>query len=69
MATTTYSVSGMTCGHCVASVRQEVGLIDGVTGVEVELDSGTVTVESDNPVDPAAVTAAIEEAGYEVVPT
>ena len=69
MATTTYSVSGMSCGHCVASVRQEVGLIDGVTGVEVELDSGTVTVESDNPVDPAAVTAAIEEAGYEVVPT
>lgn len=69
MATTTYAVSGMTCGHCVASVRQEVGLIDGVTGVEVELDSGTVTVESDNPVDPAAVTAAIEEAGYEVVPT
>ena len=69
MATTTYSVNGMTCGHCVASVRQEVGLIDGVTGVEVELDSGAVTVESDNPVDPAAVTAAIEEAGYEVVPT
>jgi copper ion binding protein len=69
MATTTYSVSGMSCGHCVASVRQEVGLIDGVTGVEVELDSGAVTVESDNPVDPAAVTAAIEEAGYEVVPT
>lgn len=69
MATTTYSVSGMTCGHCVASVRQEVGRIDGVTGVEVELDSGTVTVESDSPLDPAAVTAAVDEAGYEVVPT
>lgn len=69
MASTTYTVSGMTCDHCVASVRQEVGQVDGVTGVEVELDSGTVTVESDSPLDPATVTAAIEEAGYEVVPT
>lgn len=68
MATTAYTVSGMTCGHCVASVQQEVGRIDGVTGVEVELDSGTVTVESDSTLDPAAVTAAIAEAGYEVAP-
>jgi copper chaperone CopZ len=57
----------MTCGHCVASVRDEVGKVDGVTRVDVELASGTVTVESER-ADPAAVTAAVAEAGYEVAP-
>ena len=65
--TATYTVTGMTCAHCVASVREEVAEVDGVTGVDVELASGTVTVESARPIDPAAVTAAVEEAGYEVV--
>ncbi len=64
----TYTVTGMTCDHCVAAVRQEVGAVDGVTDVQVELATGTLTVESDGPVDPAAVTAAVEEAGYEVAP-
>jgi copper ion binding protein len=65
-ATATYSVTGMTCGHCVAAVRDEVGKVDGVTGVDVELATGTVTIESERPVDPGAVAAAVEEAGYEV---
>jgi copper chaperone CopZ len=56
----------MTCSHCVASVREEVGKVDGVTGVDVELATGTVTIESDGPVDPGDVSAAVEEAGYEV---
>jgi copper ion binding protein len=64
--TATYTVSGMTCSHCVASVREEVGKVDGVTGVDVELATGTVTIESDGPVDPEDVSAAVEEAGYEV---
>jgi len=64
--TATYTVSGMTCSHCVASVRAEVGKVDGVTGVDVELATGTVTIESDGPVDPGDVSAAVEEAGYEV---
>ena len=64
--TATYTVSGMTCGHCVAAVREEVGKVDGVTGVEVELATGTVTVAADGPVDPAAIAAAVDEAGYEV---
>ena len=68
MATSTYAVVGMTCGHCVDAVRDEVGKVDGVTSVDVELASGTVTVESERPVDPAAVTAAVAEAGYEVAP-
>ena len=64
--TTTITVSGMSCDHCVAAVREEVGQLDGVTGVDVELATGTVTVVSEAPVDPAAVAAAVHEAGYEV---
>jgi copper ion binding protein len=64
----TYTVTGMTCDHCVAAVRQEVGAVEGVTDVQVELATGTLTVASDAPVDPADVAAAVEEAGYEVAP-
>ncbi|WP_067140711.1 heavy-metal-associated domain-containing protein [Microtetraspora malaysiensis] len=67
MTTATYTVKGMTCGHCVSSVKEEVGEVAGVTRVEVDLATGLVTVESEGPVDAAAVTAAVEEAGYEVV--
>ncbi|MBB5912730.1 copper chaperone [Nocardia transvalensis] len=66
MATSTYTVTGMTCGHCVASVREEIGKIDGVTGVEVDLSSGRVQVESAAPVTDAAIAAAVDEAGYQV---
>ncbi|GAA1527774.1 heavy-metal-associated domain-containing protein [Actinomadura kijaniata] len=63
---TTYTVAGMTCGHCVGSVRQEVGQIAGVTAVDVDLATGKVTVTSDGPLDDARVRDAVEEAGYEV---
>lgn len=66
--TTTVTVQGMTCGHCVAAVRQEVGQIPGVTDVDVDLESGVVAVASEGDLDPAAVAAAVDEAGYEVVP-
>ena len=62
--TQTYTVTGMTCEHCVASVTEEVSEIPGVDGVQVVLDSGTVTVTSSGPIDDAAVRAAVEEAGY-----
>ncbi len=65
--TATYTVTGMTCEHCVRSVTEEVSAVDGVSGVEVDLASGRVTVSGDRPVDEAAVRAAVEEAGYEVV--
>jgi copper chaperone len=65
-ATATFIVTGMTCGHCAAAVRDEVRKVDGVTGVEVDLASGRVSVASLGPVEPAAVSAAVEEAGYEV---
>lgn len=64
MITTSYLVAGMTCGHCVASVTEEISEIPGVTGVTVVLDTGLVTVTSDEPLDDAAVGAAVVEAGY-----
>jgi copper chaperone len=64
MSTASYTVTGMTCAHCVAAVTEEVGALPGVTSVEVDLGSGALTVTSDAPVDDAAVAAAVDEAGY-----
>ena len=64
MTRTTYSVTGMTCAHCVASVTEELSGIAGVTEVAVDLPTGAVTVSSERPVDEATVRAAVEEAGY-----
>jgi len=66
MATQTFRVNGMTCEHCANAVRQEVGAIQAVTGVAVELHPGeisVVTVTAEAPVELAAVSAALEEAG------
>jgi copper ion binding protein len=62
--TSTYTVVGMTCGHCVSSVSEEVGAIRGVEQVAVDLEKGSLTVTATAPVDEAAVRAAVEEAGY-----
>ncbi|GAA1403490.1 cation transporter [Catellatospora coxensis] len=64
---TVYTVKGMTCGHCVNSVSTEIGKLDGVTGVRVDLAGGAVTVSSAGALDEAAVAAAVDEAGYELV--
>ena len=64
---TDYTVSGMTCGHCVASVTEEVGALDGVSAVDVDLASGRVTVTSERPLPVAEVQAAVDEAGYQLV--
>ena len=66
---TTLGVPGMTCGHCVSSVTNELETVDGVENVSVELRTGAVsevTVLSHAPLDEAAVRAAVAEAGYEV---
>ena len=60
-----YIVLGMTCAHCVASVREEVGEVPGVRGIELDLESGRLAVTGDG-VEDAAVRAAVTEAGYEV---
>ena len=68
MTTSTYTVVGMTCEHCVRAVTEEVGGVEGVTAVAVDLASGAVTVQSDAPIEDAAVAAAVIEAGYEGAP-
>ncbi len=60
-----YTVKGMTCAHCVMSVREEVSEVPGVRAVDVDLSSGRLTVTGEN-VDDRAIGAAVDEAGYEV---
>ncbi|MBW9207864.1 heavy-metal-associated domain-containing protein [Mumia sp. zg.B53] len=68
---TTYHVTGMTCGHCAGAVKEEIGALEGVRSVDVDLVAGgtsSVHVTSDVPLDDAAVAAAVDEAGsYQVV--
>jgi copper chaperone CopZ len=63
----TYTVSGMTCAHCVMSVTEEITALDGVTDVAVDLPTGAVAVTSERPLDAEQVRAAVEEAGYALV--
>ena len=66
--TTVFRVTGMTCGHCVAAVESEVRAVPGVVAARAELATGRLEVDVDAPVDPAAVAAAVDDAGYEVTP-
>ena len=63
--TLTVSVPGMTCGHCEAAVKAEVGKLAGVTDVAVDLDTKLVTVTGSD-LDRDAVVEAIDEAGFDV---
>jgi copper chaperone CopZ len=60
------TVPGMTCGHCEAAVKREVGSVAGVAGVDVDLDSKLVTVRGEA-LDRDEIVTAIDEAGYDVV--
>lgn len=64
MITTSYRVTGMTCGHCEASVRDEVSAVAGVDTAEVSASAGTLTVTSAAELDQTQVVAAVREAGY-----
>ena len=63
--TRTYTVTGMSCEHCVLSVREEVAAVPGVSSADVDLASGRLSVTGTS-VDDAAIRAAVAEAGYEV---
>jgi copper ion binding protein len=63
---TVYTVKGMSCQHCVDTVSDEIGKVDGVTDVQVELRNGLVTVSSTGPLAQLAVEVAVAEAGYEI---
>ncbi len=62
----TINIRGMTCQHCVMLVEETLGRVDGVTDVEVDLDSGTATFSEEKPVDMEAVRQAVVDAGYRV---
>jgi len=64
MATSEYQVTGMTCGHCETSVREEVGAIDGIEQIDISAATGRLVVTSTKPIDDATVLAAVDEAGY-----
>lgn len=64
--TSSWTVTGMTCGHCVASVTEELKEVAGVTDVQVDLPTGAVTVTSDDELSRDAVEAAVAEAGYQL---
>ncbi|MGK4580789.1 heavy-metal-associated domain-containing protein [Kitasatospora sp. HPMI-4] len=66
-STITYTVTGMSCGHCEKSISEEVSALPGVTDVTADAKAGTVTISSDAPLDESAVRAAVDEAGYELV--
>lgn len=68
MSSSEYQVSGMSCGHCEAAVRGEVGQVPGVEAVEVSAQTGKLVVAGAEPVDEAAVLVAVEEAGYRATP-
>jgi copper chaperone CopZ len=68
MTTTEFQVTGMTCGHCEMSVREEVEKIAGVDGIDVSAQTGKLIVTSATAVDVDAVIAAVDEAGYQAVP-
>ena len=67
MNTTEYQVTGMTCGHCEMSVREEVNTVPGVQHIEVSAQTGKLNVTSEGEIDDAKVLAAVEEAGYSAV--
>ena len=67
--TNEYQVTGMTCGHCEMSVREEVGELFGVTDIQVSAQTGRLVVTSEEPLDDAQVLTAVEDAGYSAVKT
>ena len=68
LGTTTFQVEGMTCDHCRNAVTTEVSAVPGVGAVSVDLEAGTVTVSADQPVDRSDIAAAVDEAGYTLLP-
>jgi copper chaperone CopZ len=68
VGTTTFRVDGMSCGHCERAVTEEIGQVAGVQRVDVDLPGGMVTVVAVGPVDRADIAAAVDEAGYTLLP-
>ncbi|MEU4543062.1 heavy-metal-associated domain-containing protein [Nonomuraea dietziae] len=67
MSTSTYKVTGMTCNGCAGKVKTQIGNVAGVSGIDVDLATGHVTVTSAGQIDDVRVVEAVEEIGYEAV--
>lgn len=67
MTSNDYQVTGMTCGHCEMSIREEVGEIPGVRDIRVSAQTGKLSVTAEGEIDDAKILAAVEEAGYSAV--
>ena len=68
IGTTTFQVEGMTCDHCRNAVTTEVSAVPGVQAVTVDVEGGTVTISAGQPVDQSDIAAAVDEAGYTLLP-
>ena len=68
VGTETFRVEGMTCDHCRNAVTTEVSAVPGVQAVTVDIEAGSVTVSADQPVDRSDIAAAVDEAGYTLLP-
>ena len=68
VGTTTFQVEGMTCDHCRNAVTTEVSAVPGVQAVTVDVEAGTVTISADQPVNQSDIAAAVDEAGYTLLP-
>jgi copper chaperone CopZ len=67
MMTNEYRVTGMTCGHCEMSIREEVGEVAGVEDLQVSAETGTLVVSGPGEIDDAQILAAVADAGYSAV--
>ena len=68
LGTTTFTVSGMTCDHCERAITEEIGRVPGVESITVDLASGSVSVTASRSIDRADIAAAVDNAGYTLVP-
>ncbi|MGY0499403.1 heavy-metal-associated domain-containing protein [Nocardia sp. FBN12] len=66
-STSTYVVSGMSCGSCVGKVKSEIGKLSGIDGVDIELATGRMTVTGTGSIDDAQIQDTVENLGYELV--
>lgn len=69
MTTNEFQVTGMTCGHCEMSVREEVAEVPGVEDIQVSAQTGTLIVTGADSLDEAQILAAVAEAGYSAART
>lgn len=68
MTVAEYQVSGMSCAHCEAAIRDEVGQLDGVQQIEVSAETGRLVITSETDLDTDRVLTAVDEAGYSAAP-